>query len=354
MVSNAFVTTTLLLALAATTVHADDAVGTIPDDCGVVLGKDDIYDQKLHIAAIFIVFGVSIFGSFLPVVSSYVSCLRNSQKLLSLLNSFGFGVVIATAFIHMIPAAMEMLGNPCLNMGYPGLAMVIVVGTVFAMQALETELVLMLTNTDKPGINSADTSIETAAVVVSSPVAGDYHQHHHHHSHGGGEHDLKSSDTRKKINVLIFEIGVAIHSVIIGLNLGVATGDGFTTLLVAICFHQFFEGVAVGSSAVTAFSNVRTSIVTAVAYSLTTPLGIAIGIAVNTSYSETSLTSLWVRGVLDAVAGGILVYTGIVELLTYQYTINQEFHAKSGGIRSLHYLFLWLRAASMAIIGKWA
>ncbi|ETV65227.1 hypothetical protein H257_18002 [Aphanomyces astaci] len=349
---------TLLLAsaimAAAVSAHGDHDHDHDHDlsECGIIEDKDD-YDQGIHVAAIFIVFGVSILGSLLPVVSSYVSCLRNSQKLLSLLNSFGFGVVISTAFIHMIPSATYMLGNPCLELTYNGIAMVIVVATALAMQLLETELVLLLTKNQQDN-NSADlakltTDIETSVAPIVPATDGHYHSHHGH-SHG----DLAKNNTHKKINVLIFEIGVAIHSVIIGLDLGVSTGDGFITLLVAICFHQFFEGVAVGSSAVTAFSNIRSSVFTAVAYSLTTPLGIAIGIAVNSSYSNTSVTSLWVRGVLDSVAGGILVYTGIVELLTYQYTINQEFHAKSGGIRSLNYLFLWLGAASMAIIGKWA
>ncbi|ETV65230.1 hypothetical protein H257_18005 [Aphanomyces astaci] len=334
--------TFLVLATAVHAQHNHDShqesepVAAVLSACGVVTHQPD-YDRGVHIAAIFIVFVVSMLGSLLPVVSSYVSCLRNSRTVLSVLNSFGFGVVIATSFIHMIPAAMETLGNPCLDVGYPVLAMVLVVGTVFAMQVLETELVLMLTNAD-------DAKRDDAMVSITS-VPGEYHQHHH--SHGGGEH------SRKKINVLIFEIGVAIHSVIIGLNLGVETGADFTTLLVAICFHQFFEGVAVGASAVTAFSNVRTSVFTAVAYSLTTPLGIAIGIAVNSSYSDTSITSLWVRGVLDSVAGGILVYTGIVELLTYQYTISQEFRAKLGNVRSLHYLFLWLGAGAMAVVGAW-
>ncbi|KAF0694323.1 hypothetical protein As57867_014742, partial [Aphanomyces stellatus] len=125
------------------------------------------------------------------------------------------------------------------------------------------------------------------------------------------------------------------------------------TLLVALSFHQFFEGVAVGTSSVSAFSSVRTSIYTAIGFSLTTPIGIAIGMAINGSYSDTSSASLWVRGTLDAIAGGILVYTGLVELLTYQYTINQEFHDKTQSTRSLTYVFLWLGAAAMAGVGYW-
>ncbi|KAF0707528.1 hypothetical protein As57867_006579, partial [Aphanomyces stellatus] len=69
---------------------------------------------------------------------------------------------------------------------------------------------------------------------------------------------------------------------------------------------------------------------------------------------ETSTAALWVRGTMDAVSGGILIYTSLVELLTYQYTTNQEFHDKSPTMRLLTYVCLWLGAASMAIVGYWA
>ncbi|KAH9122622.1 hypothetical protein LEN26_003478 [Aphanomyces euteiches] len=350
MLRSSVLTATLFISLASSVVRADDDAPAT--DCGA-LASTGYYDQGMHIAAIFIIFGVSILGSMLPVVTKSVAFLRNA---IALLNSFGFGVVIATAFIHMIPPAIETLNNPCLNVGYDGLAMVFVVLTVLAMQSLETELVLFLggspasssSDTSAAIVEKGDESIEGQVTLVGHNEP--YHSHHHHH---GGSHDMDNSTMRKKINVLIFEIGVAIHSVIIGLDLGVATGSTFTTLLVALCFHQFFEGVAVGTSAVTAFSNLRSAIMTAVGYSLTTPLGIVIGIGIKSSYSDTSVTSMWVRGTLDAIAGGILVYTGLVELLTYHYTINPEFHAKSNGLRFLNYLFIWLGSGAMAVVGYW-
>ncbi|RHY29147.1 hypothetical protein DYB32_005390, partial [Aphanomyces invadans] len=107
--SKALIATTLLVLGATAHGHGDHGHHDDHDDhmeCGIIEDKED-YDQTLHIAAVFIVFALSILGSLLPIVSSYVSCLRNSRAAIAMLNSFGFGVVIATAFIHMIPSAMD-------------------------------------------------------------------------------------------------------------------------------------------------------------------------------------------------------------------------------------------------------
>ncbi|KAG9408740.1 high-affinity Zn(2+) transporter zrt1 [Aphanomyces cochlioides] len=348
MSRNVLICLFLLLGLAvAKRAHGSDVQDDDKSLCGSVQKEDD-YDHPLHTAAVFIVLGVSLLGSFLPVLSSYIAWLRNNRPILDILNAFGIGIVVSTACIHMIPTAIETLANKCLNLSYDCLAMVIVLATILLMQVTETELTLKQTN----GFTDEDKFLETYDPVVSSSgdlVTQPSHQHHHHHV----DEQTKAA-ARRKIHVFIFEVGVAIHSVIIGLELGVATGSSFTTLLTAICFHQFFEGVAVGSSAVSAFSTIRSSILTALVYSLSTPIGIAIGIGIHSTYSETSTTSLWVRGILDAMAGGILIYTGLVELLTYQYTINGDFHRMSSSFRTLCYICVWMGACAMAIVGEWA
>ena len=68
-------------------------------------------------------------GSMLPVLSKYVSFFKLNDNFLHYITCFGIGVVIATAFIQMIPPAFDQLSNPCLNVPYDGLAMVFVLGT---------------------------------------------------------------------------------------------------------------------------------------------------------------------------------------------------------------------------------
>ncbi|OQR84815.1 Zinc (Zn2)-Iron (Fe2) Permease (ZIP) Family [Achlya hypogyna] len=315
-------------------------------ECGEVEGDPDTYDTNLHIAAAFIVFAASIVGAMLPVISSYVPCLRRNQSGMEMLSSFGFGVVISTAFVHMIPPAITTLNNKCLGLNYEGVAMVIVLATIYLMQLLETELMIVL--------SKYTTGAKDMEAGVATPARSPELAHGHAHGVVSATPTDEESALRQKISVLIFEAGVAVHSVIVGVELGVSSGDEFPTLIVAICFHQFFEGVAVGSSALSAFSDMKTLSLSAFAYALTTPLGVVIGILISSSYSDTSPTALWVKGTFDAIAGGILVYTGIVELITYHYTINPDFHKKTFTGRGLNYMCLYLGSAAMAIIGKWA
>jgi zinc transporter 1/2/3 len=109
----------------------------------------------------------------------------------------------------------------------------------------------------------------------------------------------------------------------------VIRGEEFTTLLIALCFHQFFEGFALGATITDAdFPSPLPVIFTVLWYSLTAPIGVAIGISISGSYSENAPATLLVQGILDAVSAGILIYTALVELMSYQITNNL---VRSGG-----------------------
>jgi zinc transporter 1/2/3 len=71
--------------------------------------------------------------------------------------------------------------------------------------------------------------------------------------------------------------------------------------------HQGLEGLALGSVlALTRFPLVKKVLMVA-AYSLTTSVGIAIGIAVSQGYDPDSVTAKAVQGALNGVSGGMLL-----------------------------------------------
>jgi zinc transporter 1/2/3 len=66
----------------------------------------------------------------------------------------------------------------------------------------------------------------------------------------GDHHYVMTEEIQKQITVWVLEAGVAFHSVIIGITLGTIAGDEFKPLLIALSFHQFFEGFGLDCSMV--------------------------------------------------------------------------------------------------------
>jgi zinc transporter 1/2/3 len=154
---------------------------------------------------------------------------------------------------------------------------------------------------------------------------------------------------------LILEFGVIFHSAIIGLTLG-STGHGFAILYPVIVFHQSFEGLGVGArlSAIP-FPNRYNWMPWALctAYGLTTPIALAVGLGVRTTYNEASMTASIVSGVLDSTSAGILIYTGFVELLARDFLFNPIRTRKDGELLFMIGAVL-LGAGLMASLGMWA
>jgi zinc transporter 1/2/3 len=124
--------------------------------------------------------------------------------------------------------------------------------------------------------------------------------------------------------IFILEFGVVFHSIFIGLTLAVS-GVEFTSLYVVLVFHQTFEGLGLGTRLASApwpRSKRWTPYVLAIAYGFSTPLAIAIGLGVRKAYPPGSQTTLIVNGIFDAISAGILIYTGLVELMAHEFMFS--------------------------------
>lgn len=125
-------------------------------------------------------------------------------------------------------------------------------------------------------------------------------------------------------SIFILEFGIIFHSIFIGLTLAVS-GEEFTTLYVVLVFHQAFEGLGLGSRLATVpFPNRWTSYIMAVCYGLSTPIAIAVGLCIRTTFDPESQTSLIMNGVFDAISSGILLYTGLVELMAHEFLFGRS------------------------------
>lgn len=156
--------------------------------------------------------------------------------------------------------------------------------------------------------------------------------------------------------IFILEFGVIFHSIFIGLTLAV-TGDEFNVLYIVLVFHQTFEGLGLGSRLATAQwpkSKSWLPWVLGSAYGVSTPIAIAIGLGVRETFTPGSPTTMIVNGVFDSISAGILIYTGLVELMAHEFMFNQEMRKSSIKMMLFAYGCMCLGAGLMAVLGKWA
>ncbi len=89
-------------------------------------------------------------------------------------------------------------------------------------------------------------------------------------------------------------------------------------------------------------------------YGIMTPVGIAVGLGVRTTYNPVSAHASAVSGILDAISAGILIYTGFVELLAHEFLFSREMREASTGKLLYALGCMMLGCGLMALLGKWA
>ena len=187
----------------------------------------------------------------------------------------------------------------------------------------------------------------------------------------------------------------------IGITVVVAGDSYFVTLFVVIIFHQMFEGIALGSRIAAIGHTVRTAglagnnchgssikevettspgrngstgdnasldtkpapqnslslirkLLMALAFAVTTPIGMAIGIGVLNSFNGNDPATLWAIGTLDAFSAGILVWVGVVEMWAGDWMFGGEMTNASPLVTTLGVIALMAGMALMSFLGKWA
>ncbi|XP_022131321.1 fe(2+) transport protein 3, chloroplastic [Momordica charantia] len=188
--------------------------------------------------------------------------------------------------------------------------------------------------------------------------ACDGHVTHHHQAHGHGHsHGLDGDDDESGVRHVvvsqILELGIVSHSVIIGLSLGVSHSPcTIRPLIAALSFHQFFEGFALGGCISQAqFSTLSTSLMAAF-FAVTTPVGIAIGAAIASSYNPNSTGALVAEGILDSLSAGILVYMALVDLIAADFLSKRM--SCNFRLQVVSYCTLFLGAGLMSSLALWA
>ncbi|KAI5810669.1 Zinc/iron permease [Pyronema omphalodes] len=436
-------------------------------ECG---GKSKgAYDLPLHVIALFIILIQSIISCSFPLIVKKVPQLRVPHHFLFLSRHFGTGVLIATAFVHLLPTAFTSLTDPCLppfwNTGYPAMAGLIAMMSVFIVVSIEMFFSTMNGGAmggchggvdyesiapGSPNLRPVSSGGSAAAGMaggfnpvfnqgfpqgrrasVASLVMGgsprtsaagirppnrhrrsgsighqltriergggggggggykdtpsssssDHSDHSDHDEDYDGATELASLNTQPRkhsinnprerrgrlteeqqqkknlLQVMLLEAGILFHSVFIGMALSVATGSNFIVLLIAITFHQTFEGLALGSriSSITLFPpRSWKPWLMCLAYGTTTPIGQAIGLLTRHLYDPQSQTGLLMVGVMNAISSGLLLFAGLVELLAEDFLSDESYVVLTGRRRVQACVAVMAGALGMALVGAWA
>ncbi|KAI1206121.1 Zip-domain-containing protein [Annulohypoxylon truncatum] len=317
--------------------------------------RDREYNVPLRIGLLFVILVTSFIGVAGPIFLKPV-LPRKFQTVFIVLKQFGTGVVIATAFVHLLTHAQLMFSNECIGeLQYEGTTAAIVMAGLFLAFTVET---------------------------ISHRLARKFW--------------TRSRYNDEVVGVAVLEAGIIFHSLLIGVTLVVSGDSFFITLFVVILFHQMFEGIALGTRIASVGHHIRDEtrnadhtppviteflsdrgpkptstpdsveenknwkslsmpkkLLMAVPFALITPIGMAIGIGVLRQFNGNDPSTLIALGTLDALSAGILIWVGVVEMWAGDWMFGELANA-SFAETSLAGFGLIGGLVLMCLLGKWA
>ncbi|KAJ5173993.1 Zinc/iron permease [Penicillium coprophilum] len=405
------------------------------------------YNTPLHVMALFLILGLSTFACSFPVLARRFPRLPIPRRFLFISRHFGTGVLIATAFVHLLPTAFVSLTDPCLprfwSQTYRAMAGFVAMIAVFAVVIVEMFFAMKGAKhvhgseydnligearrnsirdagdpdvdysrlearqaSDNINLDSMDSSKLRATRVSGSDHEADrlhltdpspdkeddvddldglddymdddalisgqaahsaQSQSVHRHRPRLSESHRQPTDTdgpilnpqRQLLQCLLLEAGILFHSIFIGMALSVATGTSFVVLLIAISFHQTFEGFALGSRIASLIPDLfapdsMKPWLMSLAYGTTTPLGQAIGLVLHNLYDPASTTGLLMVGITNAISSGLLLFAGLVELLAEDFLSESSYDTLKGRRRVEACISVACGALLMAFVGAFA
>lgn len=240
---------------------------------------------------------VSTTACAFPLFAVKFPALRIPGRFFFAVRHFGTGVLIATAFVHLLPTAFLSLGNPCLSgfwvKDYPAMPGAIALAGIFLVTVIEmifhpsrqitpVQVVSKYPHNNRPFDNRTEENV--ARVRDLGPLNGRTSSIGHQLTHltrqqscsgrvesspGDGnevvrtksdldcrpagdqerfaddsqEPELTPEQKQRKelLQCILLEVGILFHSVFIGMSLSVSVGNEFIVLLIAIAFHREYS-----------------------------------------------------------------------------------------------------------------
>ncbi|EEF30239.1 zinc/iron transporter, putative [Ricinus communis] len=326
------------------------------EETAVTQSDDRTKTLKYKLVAVSSILIASALGVTLPIFGKKIPSLNPENNIFFLIKAFAAGVILATGFVHILPDAFDSLTSPCLKKKPWGQF------PFSGFVAMVSAIMTMMVDTFATSYFKRSHFNKALPLSGDEELQGKHEGHVHVHTHASHGHAhgsaafLSHDDSgifRHRIVSQVLELGIVVHSVIIGISLGASQSiDTIKPLVAALTFHQFFEGMGLGGCISQAKFKSRAVAAMVLFFSLTTPIGIAVGIGISHSYNGNAQTALIVEGVFNSASAGILIYMALVDLLAEDFMnpkLQSNLRLQLGANLSL-----LLGTACMSLLAKWA
>lgn len=224
---------------------------------------ENVYNTPLHVGALFIILFVSTTACAFPILAVRFPGLRIPAPFFFAIRHFGTGVLIATAFVHLLPTAFTLLGNSCLpdfwTEKYTAMPGAMALAAIFMLMLIEM-IFHPSRHRRQPTDGHEGVRVESAAPSEGAthpgtmrPLAGrsasigrslsriDRQDEERQTSEEQKQREEKQR--RDMMQCFMLEAGILFHSIFIGMALSVSINNEFVVLLIAIAFHRKYSAV---------------------------------------------------------------------------------------------------------------
>ncbi|KAL8139760.1 hypothetical protein V2J09_005781 [Rumex salicifolius] len=295
-----FFNTLFFLVLCLLIIHAradqDDAVSDT---------KPNLRAKSLILVKIWCLI-IIFFGTFIGGVSPCV--FRWNDAFLVVGTQFAGGVFLGTALMHFLSDANETFGD-LTSKEYPFAFMLASVGYLLTMLADCAILYLYKRQEQTHNRDSEEGKSANGTTNVITPQDCEASSHHHHIAMASSVGDT-----------ILLIVALCFHSVFEGIAIGVSeTESDAWKALWTISLHKIFAAIAMSIALLKMAPNrpFLSCAAYAFAFAISSPIGVAIGIVIDATTQGT--VADWIFAISMGLACGVFVYVSVNHLLAKGY-----------------------------------
>ncbi|MCD9646646.1 hypothetical protein HAX54_036657, partial [Datura stramonium] len=212
----------------------------------------------LKIIAIVSILVTSMIGVCLPLLTRSISALSPDRSLFVIVKAFAAGIILGTGFMHVLPDSFEMLSSNCLKENpwhkFPFTGFVAMLSAIITL-AIDSMATSLYSKKHKAGVTPQAQNGHVINGGDQEMGTVNNHGHFHSHHHGSLSKDIGTKLLRYRVIAMkmdaagdeVLELGIIVHSIVIGISLGASNNTcTIKGLVAALCFHQMFEGMGLG------------------------------------------------------------------------------------------------------------